>query len=235
MKTPEEILREMREAGNEPQGYGEHAVTCDDVFRWADGIEASMQWPVAEVYESADSVCGERGTEIDWIGSRRCDPGTKLYALPPDAATVIRLEVEHSRMLVEEIERLSVAFRLMANQKLPHEMNSEDREFADWQHAYTACVLIARTALAKESAPREKNQINTRYPLASGLWSDASNWNDYVTENSTQKGLVEKASLERRIGWLRNALLWVRYECADDLSEAAKKFIDNTLAKEEDV
>jgi nitrogen fixation/metabolism regulation signal transduction histidine kinase len=47
-----------------------------------------------------------------------------------------------------EIERLSVAFRLMANQKLPHEMNSEDREFADWQHAYTACVLIARTAIA---------------------------------------------------------------------------------------
>jgi hypothetical protein len=88
MRTPEKIIREMR--GWEYESY-------KVIAKWADALEQAMLEPVAEVYESADSVCGERGTEIDWIGSRRCDPGTKLYALPPDAAG----EIENLRFIVK--------------------------------------------------------------------------------------------------------------------------------------
>jgi hypothetical protein len=93
MKTPSDVIREMRQEFRTNMD-GEAIVGVKRIRGWADGIEASMQWPVAEVYASADSVCGERGTEIDWIGSRRCDPGTKLYCLPPEAAGEIeRLKV----------------------------------------------------------------------------------------------------------------------------------------------
>jgi hypothetical protein len=142
MMSIQEVIREMREYAEHLRSLGtSRAVFAVSFCRWADALEVSMREPVGHRGEYG-GVLNERGVALPL--------DTKLYAFPPDAATVIRLEVEHSRMLVEEIERLSVAFRLMANQKLPHEMNSEDREFADWQHAYTACVLIARTALAKE-------------------------------------------------------------------------------------
>ena len=75
--TPiQEVLREMREKADEPQGYGEQPITGDDVHRWADAVGQAMREPVAEVNEDQ---------ALQWCppSSVIRTPGTKLSALPP--------------------------------------------------------------------------------------------------------------------------------------------------------
>jgi len=107
--TPIDVIREMREMAD-AEGLNEM-----DILRWAGALEQAMREPVAEVYESADSVCGERGTEIDWIGSRRCDPGTKLYCLPPDAEEEIERLQESCRRREDRATEASHQASVLAN------------------------------------------------------------------------------------------------------------------------
>jgi hypothetical protein len=141
MKTPEEIIREMRESVG----------TSVWTRRLADELEAAMREPVGVVEEAIIGASGAFGDHkirksrrARWLKNKP-PVGTKLFAFPPDA-----LETAEQTMDAQdaEIERLSHAVRLAASQKLPDEMDAESREFADWQHGYKALVKLARVALA---------------------------------------------------------------------------------------
>jgi len=68
------------------------------------------------------------------------------------ALVKIAITKDHQiEQLDAKIERLSHAVRLAASQKLPDEMEAEDKEFADWEHGYKMLVKLARAALAKEN------------------------------------------------------------------------------------
>ena len=79
----EDVLREMREE------------FADDapVMRWADAIEAAMREPVGEVgyawSPAPTSQAAYYGVPFVAVGGH-VPPGTKLYALPPDAATEVK-------------------------------------------------------------------------------------------------------------------------------------------------
>jgi hypothetical protein len=88
---------------------------------------------------SEDAELTARGMTLDDV--------RKQFALPPDAASVIRLEVEHSRMLVEEIERLRAV--VDAARKIHHWHDSG----ADGMVVSAEHVRLLWAALAKESAP----------------------------------------------------------------------------------
>jgi len=149
--TADKALREMRERATwHPLDFNP-----DDLLRWADALEAAMREPVAEIRKSSHDTWCAFDPDLP--------PGTNLYAFPPDAAAEDRFPQEKtddrrealriSKLLLKkdaEIERLSHAVRLAASQKLPDEMEAEDKEFADWEHGYKMLVKLARAAHAKE-------------------------------------------------------------------------------------
>jgi hypothetical protein len=94
MKTPKEIIREMRT---------DCAMWPARVQEWADDLEAAMLEPVA-VYDRHSM--GGSYAKVILLTPAPMQDDTKLYALPPDAAAEIKREVEHSALLVKEIERL---------------------------------------------------------------------------------------------------------------------------------
>jgi len=153
MKTPEEIIREMR--GWEYESYRV-------IAKWAGALEQAMREPVAEYTALPDG--------LEWrFRPQIFDPpvGTKLFAFPPDAATVIRLEVEHSALLVGEIERLSDRLKWFEDsgsvavhaEVFKRGAEIERLREALQQIANRAIPIqreehrIARTALAKEDSP----------------------------------------------------------------------------------
>ena len=76
----EDVVREMRKVAatldDSPQGY---------IEGWASTIEAAMRGPVAEFISTFVSGEWKGAIRVRWIGNP-IPPGTKLYALPPDAA-----------------------------------------------------------------------------------------------------------------------------------------------------
>jgi hypothetical protein len=149
MKTPDEILREMRQEFRTNM-EGEAIVGVKRIRGWADALEASMREPFAWWVEYADGYGKwETGGYAVRFKPDTDRPGrtvTPLFAFPPDA-----LETAEQTMDAQdaEIERLSHAVRLAASQKLPDEMEAEDKEFADWEHGYKMLVKLARAAHAK--------------------------------------------------------------------------------------
>jgi len=84
MKTPEEILREMRQEFRTNMD-GEAIVGVKRIRGWADALEEAMREPVAEYTALPDG--------LEWrFRPQIFDPpvGTKLYCLPPDAEEEIR-------------------------------------------------------------------------------------------------------------------------------------------------
>jgi soluble cytochrome b562 len=184
MKTPSDVIREMRESVG----------TSVWTRRLADELEAAMREPVAFLFggPNGDQYCANHWPPQN-PGKGKINP---LFALPPDAAAEIKRLREcnthsHNCMLHEvevrdteierltkeievqgrnvkalvkiaitkdhqieqldaKIERLSHAVRLAASQKLPDEMEAEDKEFADWEHGYKMLVKLARAAHAKD-------------------------------------------------------------------------------------
>ena len=103
-----------------------YASRCPEPYvRWADAIEAAMREPVAEVV-GFDYYFGARAymsvRSVKGKGYEKFPPGTKLYALPPDAAGEIqpdwdKLEAcqQSLREHMAEIERLRKALFDIAN------------------------------------------------------------------------------------------------------------------------
>jgi len=90
----EDVLNEMRGFADK----GMVSVVCSDIMiEWADAIEAAMREPAAEVAEDRYSTPPGENDEITAL----LPVGTKLYALPLDAAG----EIERLRELVESAYR----------------------------------------------------------------------------------------------------------------------------------
>jgi len=169
MKTPKEIIREMRATADKSR-ESRYLALAGDIEGWIAAIETAMREPVGVV---EDVIIGASGAFGDheirksrrarWLKNKP-PVGTNLFAFPPDAAGEIeRLKADMDAgakdycALMErydaqhvEIVRLSHAVSLASSQKLPEEMDAESREFSDWQHGYEALVKLARAALAKE-------------------------------------------------------------------------------------
>jgi hypothetical protein len=109
--TPEEVIREMRsyleryKMYDYPPGHDELA----EIEAWAESIEAAMREPVAEIEPrltlgvGLDSYCQYDKSALE--------PGTKLFAFPPDAAAEIK------RWTAEYAEyRNDMATRIFARQ-----------------------------------------------------------------------------------------------------------------------
>jgi hypothetical protein len=101
---------------------------------------------LAEILRKAQAhTSAETGAPID--------VGYEVMALRREIDQCRRETASFESMLKDrdaEIERLSHAVRLAASQKLPDEMEAEDKEFADWEHGYKMLVKLARAAHAKE-------------------------------------------------------------------------------------
>jgi hypothetical protein len=83
----QDVINEMRDYAEIRYAPPQSAT----LFRWADALEAAMREPVAQIMERrmGPQYC-------EWDSS--LDAGTKLYALPPDAAG----EIERLRNLVDQ-------------------------------------------------------------------------------------------------------------------------------------
>jgi hypothetical protein len=101
MKTPEEIVREMRRIVHEAQtdpGSDVTLTTASKIHDWADALEASMQKPVATFHPSPE---GNTDILMEWHVDRSIFQGkTNLYTLPPDAAE----EIERLHEMVDATE-----------------------------------------------------------------------------------------------------------------------------------
>jgi hypothetical protein len=171
VKTPEEIVREIRDDidcvdFNDP-------ITPDDLRRWADALEQAMREPIGVV---EDVIIGASGAFGDheirksrrarWLKNKP-PVGTKLFAFPPDASGqptateyLLTFDVEalteERNELEAEIERLreSVAWherRWAELQKQQAQMRDPERKMV--------CDILAngktyeRAAFAKEDKP----------------------------------------------------------------------------------
>jgi hypothetical protein len=107
MMSVQDVLREMRSVA--ASDWAKEQGEVDDLNEWADTIEAAMREPVAEVV-FVDFL--EDGAVRMIQPLAKFGPGTKLYALPPDAAAEIeRLQAVanrggHLAVASAEIERL---------------------------------------------------------------------------------------------------------------------------------
>lgn len=123
---------------------------------------------------TADEAIREMRDTADarWVGTRKGTAHAPQIARWADAveAEIERLKNELAdaldvrrgngptalSMVVADNKRLRHAVELGAKQKLPDEADDEDREFADYEHGYTALVKLCRAALAdteKEPKP----------------------------------------------------------------------------------
>ena len=94
--TPSEVLREMRSFAR---------MMGEPVPQWADAIEAAMREPVAEVSDT-------QSRKILWetyAHAERHQPGTKLFAFPPDAQAELLSLTEQLAARDAEIQRLQEA------------------------------------------------------------------------------------------------------------------------------
>ena len=159
MKTPEEIIREMREYAEHLRSLGaSRAVFAVSFCRWADALEAAMREPVAEYTALPDG--------LEWrFRPQIFDPpvGTKLYAFPPDAEEEIErlrdrlkwfedsggvavhaevfkrgAEIEHCRKDAERMQKEIDLLRDALQSIVTH------------QRSAAAVIRIADAALAKE-------------------------------------------------------------------------------------
>jgi hypothetical protein len=137
VKTPEEIVREIRDDidcvdFNDP-------ITPDDLRRWADGIEASMREPVAEYVALPDG--------LEWrFRPQIFDPpvGTKLFAFPPDAEE----EIRYLRSRLADATKANDLFQTAADAEIERlrEENTRLRSLVEFEPDLEA-------ALAKEDKP----------------------------------------------------------------------------------
>jgi len=161
MKTPEEILREMRQEFRTNMD-GEAIVGVKRIRGWADALEASMREPFAWWVEYADGYGKwETGGYAVRFKPDTDRPGrtvAPLFAFPLDAATVVRLEVEHSALLVEEIERLKRYADAVHADKMDALLKIDLlrdalQSIVTHQRSAAAVIRIADAALAKEDKP----------------------------------------------------------------------------------
>jgi hypothetical protein len=142
MKKIIEVIREMRELEEmEVPRIDLGAVT---IYRWRTTLEAAMREPVAEI----EPINRLDGSIVTYCRYDRTElpPGTKLYAMPPDAAAEIRYLRSRLAVLFQtatdaEIERLQDALHQISlcSQNV---MGSKEE-----------CGRIAHAALAKEDKP----------------------------------------------------------------------------------
>lgn len=123
----EDVLRAMRLYA-EDDHYG------PDVGRWLIAIEAAMREPVGEVgYSWARSTTSQSAAHaypLALLSDQHIPPGTKLYALPPDAAAEIerlRADAESCR---KDAERMRAALEYLFEETGPATCSTSDECFS---------------------------------------------------------------------------------------------------------
>ena len=145
MKTPKEIIREMRKFVAD-RSLNERTTFLGGVVKeWAESIEAAMREPVAEVRSLPGDICA-----LD----RNLPVGTPLFALPPDAAGEIerltkRLNVAEMDRFEQgqEIERLKKGWR-----------TESDKFIAELRYAYAEIERL------KKELQRARQDCIERFP-----------------------------------------------------------------------
>jgi len=162
MKTPEKIIREMRESVG----------TSVWTRRLADELESAMLEPVAEVNE--DRVL-QWSPPYSFIRA----PGTKLYAFPPDAAAEIarlhsdietaeraldaqtdfRAEIEQLKSTVANLERVAMRVHNFPSHPGGHEDDQSEGALVpeDWRHGWL-CAAAAIQDSVMDARPADHSE-----------------------------------------------------------------------------
>jgi len=143
MKTPSDVIREMRELySKDPLGY----TKAND---WADALESSMREPFAWWLDPGDPYglgCYAQQFKPDEDAFRRWPnlTVTKLYTLPSDVA----MEIERLTRLVE-----TTRFNTKQHSEALDEIERLREALAHYATDETAGGWVAIAALAKEDKP----------------------------------------------------------------------------------